>query len=178
MGVDGRERAGVAWLGVVAAVWGAAGLAGLLVFAVLRLSVVVVDGWAVPWHWHHWLLAVANAVFMAWSEGHRGFGQGFSPRCAARVMWLRDNPTARLAVFAPFFVMGYFRATRRRLIGTWALTAAIVVAIVVVHALPQPWRAVLDIGVVVGLCWGLATFGAALWRAARAPNYPVSPEVQ
>lgn len=166
------------WLGAVAAVWGAAGLAGLLLFAVLRLCAVVVAGWAVTWHWHHWLLAVANALFMAWSEGHRGFGQGFSPRCAARVMWLRRNPTALKAILAPLFVMGYFGAPRRRVIGTWALTVAIVLAIVVVHALPQPWRAVLDIGVVIGLCWGLATFGAQLWRAGRGPEYPVSPEVR
>ena len=64
-------------------------------------------------------------------------------------------------------------APRRRL----ALTAAIVVAIVVIHALAQPLRAALDIGVVLGLTWGLASFLISLKRAFAAPGYPTSPQV-
>ena len=164
-------------LGVVAAAWGALGVIGLLLFAVARLLGVVGAGWEVPWHWPHWTVAVVNGVFMAWSEGHRGFGQQFSPRTAARVRWLRDNPTGLRGLLAPLFVMAFFAAPRRRVVGTWALTAAIVIAIVAVHALPQPWRAALDVGVVIGLCWGLATFGWSLWRALRDACYATSPEV-
>ena len=165
-------------LGVLAAAWGALGLAGLLVFAVVRLLGVVAAGWDAAWHWQHWFVLVANGVFMAWSEGHRGFGQRFSPRSAARVKWLLANPAGLRGWLAPLFVMAFFAAPRRRVVGTWVLTAAIVVAIVVVHALPQPWRAALDVGVVIGLCWGLVTFGLSLWRTLRdADEYAVSPEV-
>ena len=112
---------------------------------------------------------LANAAFMAWSEGYRGFQLGFSPRSAARVKWLRHNPNLVRTVLAPLFVMGYFNAPPRRLVAVWALTAAIVVAIVVIHALDQPLRAALDIGVVLGLTWGLASFLISLKRTFAAP---------
>ena len=164
-------------LGVCAAFWGAAGVIGLLAFAVVRLSGVVAAGSAVAWEWHHVAVALVNAVFMMWSEGHRGFGQRFSPRCAARVKWLAQHPSLTRTLLAPLFVMGYFGAPSRRRIGTWALTGGIFVAIGIVHSLPQPWRAALDIGVILGLLWGVASFVWALGRTLAAPGYPVSPEV-
>lgn len=163
--------------GPVAAAWGALGFAALLVFAIVRLSGVIVAGAAERWEWTHWTLAALNAVFMAWSEGYRGFQLRFSPRTAARVKWLRHHPTLVRGLLAPLFVMAFFGAPRGRVVATWVLAAAIVVAIVVVHALPQPWRAALDIGVVIGLGWGLATFGWWLWRVFAAPGYPAAPEV-
>lgn len=164
-------------LGAFAAVWGAGGLLALLLYSIARLSGIVVAGLAYPWEWHHLAVAVANAAFMAYSEGYRGFQLGFSPRSAARAKWLAHHASPLTAALAPLFVMGYFGATRRRMIGIYALTAFIVVAIVLIHSLPQPWRAALDIGVVLGLAWGAATFVSALRRTFREPGYPASPEV-
>ena len=45
----------------------------------------------------------------------------------------------------------------RQLITTYGLTVAIVILIIVFHRLDQPWRGVLDAGVVVGLSWGIVT---------------------
>ena len=70
--------------------------------------------------------------------------------------------------------MGYFSATRERLIAIYALTAGIVVLIVIVHMLPQPWRAVLDIGVVLGLTWGIVTTLSCVWREFQSANCTVS----
>ena len=151
-------------LGFVGAAWGLAGLIGLLAFAVYRLGGVVVAGLDHAWGWQHVALALANAVFMAWSEGLRGFQRSFSPRVAARLKSLRDHPSVVRVVLAPLFAMGYFAATRERLIAIYALTAGIVVLIVVVHMLPQPWRAVLDIGVVLGLSWGIVSTLHSAWR--------------
>lgn len=173
-----RRRNGRATVwGWATAFWGAAGLTALLAYAIVRLLGVIADGWAVPWEWPHWAVAGVNAVFMAWSEGYRGFQLRFSPRCAVRVKWLARNPAPLRGLLAPLFVMGFFGAERRRVIATSVLALAIVVAIVVVHALPHPWRAALDIGVVIGLAWGLATFGWWLWRVFTVPGFPVSPEV-
>lgn len=176
---SGRAPAGAArrpW-GLAAAAWGAAGFAGLLVFAIARLLGVVAAGAAERWDWTHWTVCAVNAVFMAWSEGYRGFQLRFSPRTAARVKWLANNPTLARGLLAPLFAMAYFGAPRGRVAATWVLTAAIVVAIVAVHSLPQPWRAALDVGVVIGLGWGLATFGWWLRRVFGTPGYPASPEV-
>jgi len=158
-------------------VWGLAGLLGLLAYAVMRLTQVVLVGLEDAWGWHHVAVAAGNALFMAWSEGIRGFQQGFSPRVAARLRWLLDNPAPRRVVLAPMFAMGYFDAPRRRMLGVYGLTAGIAVLIVVVHMLPQPWRAVLDIGVVIGLCWGIVTVVAFSWRAFSDDSFAVAPEV-
>lgn len=164
-------------LGLFAAAWGALGLCALLIYAIVRLGLVVVGGLQAVWQPWHVAVALANAAFMAWSEGYRGFQLGFSPRSAARVKWLRHHPTLVRTVLAPLFVMGYFDTTRRRLIAVWVLTAGIVVAIVVIHALAQPLRAALDIGVVLGLTWGLASFLISLRRAFVADGYPTSPQI-
>ena len=164
-------------IGIVAACWASAALTGLLLYAIVRLAAVVVDGLAVPWDWRHWTVAALNAAFMAWSEGYRGFQLRFSPRAAARVKWLLRDATPVDAVLAPLFAMGYIHATRRRIVGTYVLTAFVAGAIVVVHMLPQPWRAALDIGVVIGLAWGLASFLQALRSTLAADGFPVSPEL-
>ena len=161
----------------MAATWAAAGLIGLLAFAMVRLSWVVAAGLEATWDWRHWAAALANAVFMAWSEGYRGFQLRFSPRSAARVKWLAHHPSPLRTVLAPLFAMGYFDATPRRLVGVYALTAFVVAAIVAVHALPQPWRGALDIGVIIGLGWGAASFAWSLRQAFAAPGFPVSPEL-
>lgn len=167
----------VARLGVVAACWAVFGLCGLLLFAIVRLSMVVAEGADVPWDWRHWAVAAANAAFMAWSEGYRGFQLRFSPRSAARVKWLLHHASGLSTVLAPVFAMGYFNATPRRMVGVYGLTVFVVGAIVVVHALPQPWRAALDIGVIIGLAWGVASFLWSLKRTFAAPGFPVSPEL-
>ena len=154
--------------------WGLAGLIGLLVFAVYRLAGVVAAGFEWPWSWEHVLVAGVNAVFMAWSEGWRGFQCSFSPRVAARLKWLWDHPSAGRVAFAPLFAMGYFGATREHLVRIYALTAGIAVLIVVVHLLPQPWRAALAIGVVVGLSWGVFSTLACAWRALVSGAYDVA----
>ena len=133
-------------------------------FAVYRLGGVVVAGMDHPWAWQHVAVAVANAVFMAWSEGFRGFQRSFSPRVAVRLKWLRQHPSTVRAVLAPLFAMGYFGASRSRLVGIYGLTLGIVALIVVVHLLPQPWRAVFDIGVVLGISWGIVTTLGCAWR--------------
>lgn len=146
-------------------------------YAVYRLCGVVVAGLEWSWGWEHVAVAGVNAVFMAWSEGWRGFQRSFSPRVGARLKWLRENPSTVRVVFAPLFAMGYFGATRERLIGIYALTAGIGVLIAVVHLLPQPWRAALDIGVVLGLTWGIVSTLACACRAQRGNTSDVAADV-
>ena len=148
---------------MAAAIWGAMGLVALLGYAIVRLASVVADGMGHHWGWQHIAVAAGNTVFMAWSEGYRGFQLRFSPRSAARVKWLAQHANAMQTLLAPLFVMGYFGTTRRRMIGVYLLTGFILAAIAVIHGLAQPWRAALDIGVVVGPCLGPRDFpcGAA-----------------
>ena len=141
-------------IGVIAALWGVGGFLLLLLFAIYRLTPIALQAFEGTLYWYQWLLLFANGLFMAYSEGYRGFQKGYSPRLVARAQSLLHDTTFINRIFAPLFCMGYFSAEKRRVVSTWLLTLMIVVLIIVFHQLPQPWRGLLDAGVVVGLSWG------------------------
>ena len=82
-----------------------------------------------------------------------------------------------LAVAAPLFCMGFFHAQRRRLIISHSLTLGIIVLILLIKLLPQPWRGIVDAGVVVGLAWGLVALLIFAVQGLRSADYDYSPEV-
>ncbi len=160
-----------------AAVWGILGVSLLLGSAVYRLSAIALASFSHGYRWFHWAALVIVVAFMAHAEGYRGFQLGFSPRVAARARYLFHHANLGEALLAPFFCMGFFRATRRRMITSWALTTGIVLLILAVRLLPQPWRGIVDFGVVVGLAWGLASLAYFTVRAFTSSGFEHSPEV-
>jgi hypothetical protein len=46
-----------------------------------------------------------------------------------------------------------------------------------VRLLPQPWRGIVDAGVVVGLTWGTISLVVFCIQALTAPTFAISPEV-
>jgi hypothetical protein len=164
-------------VGTAAAVWGVTGVALLLGSAVYRMTLRALTAFAVPFQWHHWLALAACILFMAYAEGVRGFQQRFSPRVAARARYLREHPDLRHLLFAPLFCMGFIHATRRRKFISVAVTAGIVLLVMAVRQLPQPWRGIVDAGVVVGLAWGLVSLLFFAVAALTRGEFPYSPEV-
>src|SRR5688500_7986723 len=117
-----------------------------------------------------WVVLVVWSIWMAYSEGWRGFHLRFSPRVVARAWWLAEHSTPSRAtplrvVLAPLFCMSLFGASRRGLIVARVLVLAIVALVVVIRMLEQPWRGIVDAGVVLGLALGLVSL---LVHAARA----------
>ncbi len=143
------------------AIWGVAGFLALLGKALYQLTplalapiregmlsgvqIALYGGWV---------------LFMGYSEGYKAFHLQVAPRVAVRGMWLARNPRPHLAILAPLFVMGLIHATRRRLITSWTILVGVVLLVIGVRFLDQPWRGIVDGGVVVGLGWG---FLAQLW---------------
>lgn len=164
-------------MGAVAVTWALLGLTLILGTAIFRLTPIAIGAIGMDLNGLHWLLLIANLAFMLYSEGYRGFQKSFSPRVAARIRHLRDHPTPIRTVLAPLFCMGFFATTRRRLIGTYALTAMIVILIILVHQLEQPWRGALDVGVVAGLAWGLLSTLLLTARALTNREFDASPEL-
>ncbi len=163
--------------GLVGAVWGIGGVLLLLGSAVYRLTPLALAAFSSPMRWYHWLAWIACVVFMAHSEGYSAFQLRFSPRVAVRALYLKEHPKPVHVVLAPLFCMGYFHTTRRRQVISLAVTAGIVVLILAVHRLAQPWRGIVDAGVVVGLAWGIISL---FWFSARAfarGGLECSPEV-
>ena len=115
----------------------------------------------------HYIAFAANVIVMAWFEGYRAFQRRYAPRFAARVQALYRSATPLQALLAPAVCMGFLQGSRRRVITAWLLTCGIVAIVLVYRALPQPWRGILDAGVVVGLVWGLAATLHAVVRALR-----------
>ena len=156
-------------LGIGGAIWAVTGVAGILTWAIVRLSGIALRALEEPFAWYHWVAIGAFVPFMAWSEGLRGFQRRFSPRVAKRAMLIRTAPTAARVIFAPLFAAGFFGGSRREQIGACLGTTAIIVLVILVHRLDQPWRGILDAGVVTGLTWGVVAtlaLSARAWRTA------------
>lgn len=166
--------------GLIGAIWGFIGVVGLIGYSVIRLSHLAMGAFAHTLLWHHWLALVGMVAFMAYSEGYKGFQLAFSPRTVARTLYLYDHPTALRVLLAPLFCMGYFHIIKRRQIVIIGLTGFIIVLIMLVRLLNQPWRGIVDAGVVVGLTWGLASLilfaGKALMSSKTFPYSPDVPE--
>jgi hypothetical protein len=163
--------------GTLGAVWGLAGILLLLLSAVLRLWPLAVEAFSHPLAWYHRVALLVIALGMAYFEGYKGFQMAFSPRTAARARHLLQNPDPLHILLAPFFCMGYFHATRRRQITSISLTLGIVLLVVLVRFISQPWRGIIDFGVVVGLAWGIVSLLAFSVQALGEDDYPYDPEV-
>lgn len=174
---SGPASPAVSAAGIFGAAWGLTGVTALLFFAVYRLSAMTVTSFAHDLDWRHWILLVINTLFMAYSEGYRGFQKGYSPRVVARARYLLANPAPHRVILAPLFVMGYFSATRRRLISTYVLTVMIVTLIIIFQQLIQPWRGMLDFGVIVGLAWGIIAIAVFALRAFTGAPFDHSPDL-
>ncbi|MCH2171294.1 hypothetical protein MK489_10970 [Myxococcota bacterium] len=148
------------------AIWGVVGVFLIIGQALLRLTPIawepIADGSLTPTQagiYGFWV------VFNAYAEGYRGFQLAFCPRVVSRALWLSQNPRPLFVLLAPLFCMSFFHTTRRQKIVTWCLLIGILVLVLSVSRAPQPWRGIVDGGVVVGLGWGLCSLGITFVRA-------------
>lgn len=161
----------------LAALWGLGGIALLLGNAIHRLSIVVVDAASYDLDGRHWLVCAALTAFMAHVKGYLVFQKRLAPRVAARARALGEIRRPLAAFLAPLYCMGYFHTTARRQRTTIAMTCGVVLLIVLVRSLAQPWRGIVDLGVVVALGWGLVAILYQGMKALMAKDFPHSPEL-
>lgn len=145
--------------------WGVAWVSLVLGRAVWRLTPVALEPWV-----DGTMSLGQQSVYVGWLaanaylEGYRGFQLRFSPRVVRRAVYLGKNPRPLWVVLALPFCMSLFHANRRQLVVSWVFIGALVVVIWWVRTLPQPWRGIIDGGVVLGLVWGI---GVIWWLFAR-----------
>jgi hypothetical protein len=162
-------------LGTLAAAWGLLGVTLLLSQAIWRLTPVALE--ALGRHrlsTGQWLLTLVWVALMGFYEGYRGFQRGFSPRVVGRALHLARHPRPLHVALAPLYCMGLIHASRRRRIASWSMLAGIFVLVMAVRQVAQPYRGIIDAGVVVGLGWGLAAMVAFLVRALGGRPPPAS----
>ena len=117
----------------------------------------------------HWFALVFSVVYMAYAEGYKGFHLGFAPRVVIRATYLKSNPRLLHVILAPLFCMGYIYATNKRKLLSIGLTTLIICFVMIARLLPQPWRGIVDAGVVVGLGMGVVSI---LYFLVLAENEP------
>ena len=164
-------------LGYIAVIWGIGGICLLLGSAIYRLSIIGFQTFDYSLDWYHWLALAVSIAFMGFAEGYRGFQKAWSPRVAARIHYLSQNASPLRILFAPLFCMGFFDIVRKRMIVTYCLTFGIIGMVLLVHQLDQPWRGIVDLGVVTGLAWGLTSLLLFTFKAFFSNSFDHSPEM-
>ena len=158
--------------------WGIGGVLCLLIFAIFRLAPMALELESSTMNEVHWLALVFSVIYMAYAEGYKGFHLGFAPRVVVRARYLADNPRPLHVLLAPLFCMGYIYATRKRQILSFALTTMIICFVLIARSIPQPWRGIVDAGVVVGLGLGVLSIAYFLIISSNDPaRLTVSAEV-
>ncbi len=150
--------------------WGIGGVLLLLTFAIFRLAPMALELENSSMSLLHWSALVFSVIYMAYAEGYKGFHLGFAPRVVARARYLGANPRPLHVLLAPLFCMGYIYATRKRQILSFALTSMIICFVLIARMLPQPWRGIVDAGVVVGLVLGILSIAYFLIVSTNNPS--------
>ena len=160
--------------GRIGAAWGIAGVVLLLGSAVARLTPFAVDAVRAGLTPGQWVAFVASVAFFAYTNGYRVFQRQWSPRIVARAQALAADPTPARVALAPLFCMAYFGATRKRQAIAWGVTLGVIGLVILVRRLAQPWRGIVDAGVVIGLVWGVVLLVRACIDLARGrlPDVP------
>jgi hypothetical protein len=162
-----HESSGSLWV----AVWAYLGVILLLVQSILRLIPVALEPLLAGV-----LSTFQHVVFWGWIvasiylEGYRGFHLRFVPRVRRRVGLLMNEPTRVRVILAPLYVMGFFDAPRADKRAAWGVTLAVLCAVFVVRTLGQPWRGIIDGGVVAGLGAGLVSLCMSALSPAKAES--------
>jgi hypothetical protein len=164
-------------VGCCGAIWGVVGVVGFLAYAVIGLMPLTIDALRYSLQWYHWVTLFGQIGFMAYAEGYRGFQKRFSPRVVARARHLAQHPQIYHALLAPLFCMGVVYADWRLRLRILLLTSFIVLAIVLLSQLDQPWRGIIDAGVVVGLLWGVISLCVFSIQALTTDQFGYDPEL-
>jgi len=144
------------WTEKLLATWGIAWVSLLLGRAIWRLTPVALEPWT-----QDLMTTGQKSIYVGWLvanaylEGYRGFQLKFSPRVVSRAVYLGRHPRPLWILLALPFCISLFHSTRRQMTVSWVFIGAIVLLVWWVRSLPQPWRGIVDGGVVLGLVWGL-----------------------
>ena len=164
----------VGWGG---AIWGVLGVMGILAYAIVGLLPLVLDALRDALQWYHWVTLLVQVGLMAYAEGYRGFQRRFAPRVAARARYLIHHPQCYHACVAPLFCMGFVYADWRLRLRILLLASFIALVVLLVSRASQPWRGIIDAGVVVGLLWGVVSLSVLSIQAFTTVSFGYDAEL-
>ena len=149
------------------AAWAVGGIALTFVEAIARLGLrgwrAVEGGLSGP----QWLALVGMTLALGYFEGHRALQRRFAPDVVARALELAGQPITARSWLAPLHATSLLGSDRAALARAWLAVAAIAGAVAIVRALPDPWRAIIDLAVASALAWGLVALLVKFAEATR-----------
>ncbi len=167
----GTDAGNPGWRARAVTAWALLGVLALLGQALVRLAPLAVEALQTDLTAAQWGVLVPWVLWMLYGEGFKGFQRGYSPRVVARAFHVGRHGTPLQKLVAPIYAMTLFHAHRRQLIVSWGVLLVIIALIVAVRLLlVQPWRGIIDAGVVGGLAWGAASILALAIRELKAPG--------
>ncbi len=164
-------------MGLLGALWGVAGVLLLLAYAIFRLTPPTIEAFSYHFWWYHWAILLLNTALVAYLKGYRGFQKGLSPRIAARAKYINNHPNVLRLLMGPFYCIGYFHIIKKKQIITILMTIAMVILILLIRLLNQPWRGIIDAGVVIALSWGFISLLIFSIQAFTSEVFDYSPQV-
>ena len=103
----------------------------------------------------NWIVLAAYLIVMIVGKGYFALHRGFVPRVVNRSEQIIENGKLIDKILAPLYCMGFFKAPRKRMIISYVMIFFIVSFIVSASKIAQPWRGIIDLGVIIGLSLGI-----------------------
>ena len=148
---------------LAAAAWALVGVAAIFAYAVLRLGERGIETIRAGLTPAEWAALAVIAALTVYSEGVRALQRRWVPHLFERVAGLRAEPVLH-RLLAPIWALSLIAAPRRSLLRAWVGLFAIVLAVILVRRLPEPWRGIVDFAVAISLGWGLVVMIAGMVR--------------
>jgi hypothetical protein len=158
-------------------VWALIGITMLLGAAILRLTPHALEAVRFDLTFTQWSALIVWCLFMLFTEGYHGFQRAFAPRIAARAWHLYNSARPIDLILAPFYCIGYYCASPKRMVINWVVAVVIIGFVLFVRSTDQPWRGIIDFGVVLGLSYGLTCVYVFFLITFKKRSYQIDPDI-
>ncbi len=125
--------------------------------AIYRLLPHVLEGLTTEFETYHWIVLISFLIIMIVGKGIFAMHRGFVPRVISRSEILISEGKLLDRLLAPLFCMGFFKAPKKRMIISYTMLVLIITFIISASKIAQPWRGIIDLGVVIGLSMGIVS---------------------
>lgn len=131
------------------------GVIAIFSSAIYRLYPHVHESFSYEFSISNWIVLSVYLIVMIVGKGYFALHRGFVPRVINRSEQLIENGKLIDRLLAPLYCMGFFKAPKKRMLISYVMILLIVSFIVSASKISQPWRGIIDIGVIIGLSLGI-----------------------
>ncbi len=131
------------------------GVIAIFSSAIYRLYPHIHESYSFEFSTLNWIVLALYLLVMIVGKGYFALHRGFVPRVISRSELLIEQGSAFDRLLAPLYCMGFFKAPKKRMIISYTMLIFIISFIVSASKISQPWRGIIDMGVVVGLSLGI-----------------------